>query len=372
MKRTLSFIFFFSFLLIEGFAQNILKPPHFISSKVDASEISIDGKIDEKVWNEVEWSSDFIDIQGVDFPKPYQQTKMKILWSDSLLFIAAYLEEKHIWAHIEEDEKIMYYDNDFEVFIDVNRDHHQYVEFEFNALNKKWDLYLDRPYRDTVKPDMAWNCQGLKHETHIYGSLNNPEGKPDSAWTLEIAIPIHQLTEQLKAGDVWNVNFSRVQWETTVENGKYIKKKLPEDNWVWSPTWQINIHRPEYWGQCHFVEEQNPEVASTVNIYGVTEGVDPQNKWYNMCVTTQSGSWQIYVNGVLQNLTRSSYWQGNIFGYGEDISSKTNVTIGALRRGSQVIGVFQGSIVHTSLHNRLLSSDEILQNYNALKGRFGL
>ena len=120
------------------------------------------------------------------------------------------------------------------------------------------------------------------------------------------------------------------------------------------------------------VNQQNPEVASTVNIYGVTEGVDPQNKWYNMCVTTQSGSWQIYVNGVLQNLTRSSYWQGNIFGYGEDISSKTNVTIGALRRGSQVIGVFQGSIVHTSLHNRLLSSDEILQNYNALKGRFGL
>ncbi len=260
MKNIPFIVLFLCLITIQAFSQNIQRPPYFISSKIDATEIIIDGKLDEEAWAKMEWSDDFQDIQGDQFPKPDQQTKMKILWCDSLLFIAAYLQENHIWAHIEEDEKIMYFDNDFEVFIDANRDHHHYFEFEFNALNKKWDLYLDRPYRDSVKPDMAWNCQGLKHKTSIYGSLNNPEGKPDSAWTIEIAIPIHQLTGSLESGDVWNVNFSRVQWETAIEDGKYIKKKLPEDNWVWSPTWQINIHRPEYWGQCYFVDEQNPEV----------------------------------------------------------------------------------------------------------------
>lgn len=249
----------FLFLILNGFSQDIQRPPHFISQKTHSSEIILDGIIDEAAWELVEWSDEFQDIQGSSFPKPSQRTKMKILWSDSLLFIAAYMEEEHIWAHIEKDEEIMYYDNDIEIFIDVNRDHHHYVEFEFNALNKKWDLYLDRPYRDFVHPDTAWNCKGLKHETHIYGSINQPKGKADSAWTIEIAIPIHQLTGQLKAGDVWNVNFSRVQWETVIEDGKYIKEKRPENNWVWSPTWAINIHRPEYWGQLYFVDENEPQ-----------------------------------------------------------------------------------------------------------------
>jgi len=261
MKKYLFLIFVFGLSIFNGFSQDIQRPPHFISQKVNSSEIIIDGIIDEAAWELVAWSDEFQDIQGPEFIRPKQPTKMKILWSDSLLFIAAYLEENHIWAHIEEDEKIMYYDNDFEVFIDVNRDHHHYFEFEFDALNKKWDLYLEQAYRDSVKPDMAWNCKGLKHETHIYGSINQPEGKADSAWTIEIAIPIHELTGKLKAGDVWNVNFSRVQWKTSIEDGKYIKKKLPEDNWVWSPTWQINIHRPEYWGQCYFVDQENPELV---------------------------------------------------------------------------------------------------------------
>lgn len=260
MKNYLFFIFVFCAFVSKAYAQDIQKPPHFMSQKVNSSEIIIDGVMDEAAWEKVAWSDDFQDIQGSGFSKPEQLTKMKILWSDSLLYIAAYLEENHIWAHIEEDEEIMYYDNDFEVFIDVNRDHHHYVEFEFNALNKKWDLYLDQPYRDSVTPDNAWNCEGLQHQTHIYGSLNQPEGKADSAWTIEIAIPIRQLTGKIESGDVWNVNFSRVQWQTSIEAGRYVKKKLPEDNWVWSPTWQINIHRPEYWGQCYFVEEKNPEI----------------------------------------------------------------------------------------------------------------
>ncbi|NPD86447.1 hypothetical protein HNS38_16865 [Lentimicrobium sp. L6] len=261
MKKIVFLLIVFSILVSKVYSQDIQRPPHFISQKVNSSEMIIDGIIDESAWERVEWSGEFQDIQGPEFPKPNQPTKMKMLWSDSLLFIAAYLEENHIWAHIEEDEKVMYYDNDFEVFIDVNRDHHHYFEFEFNALNKKWDLYLDQPYRDSVTPDNAWNCKGLQHEIHILGSLNEPSGNVDSAWTIEIAIPIHQLTGNIEPGDVWNVNFSRVQWQTNIVDGKYVKKKQREDNWVWSPTWQINIHRPEYWGQCYFEDEENPEIA---------------------------------------------------------------------------------------------------------------
>ena len=255
MKKSI-IILLLSFIIQFSYAQIPPEPPFYEAVKVYENEIKIDGVLDEKSWAKASWTELFQDIQGSKFPQPKQITKAKILWGDSMIYIAAYIEETHIWAHIIEDEKVMYYDNDFEVFIDPNGDHHNYYEFEFNALNKKWDLFLQWPYRDIIKPDLAWDCKGLKHSTHIFGTINKPNDL-DSAWTIEIAIPVHQMASELHSGDVWRMNFSRVQWETDIIDENYVKKDLPENNWVWSPTWMINIHRPEYWGYVHFVDSTN-------------------------------------------------------------------------------------------------------------------
>jgi hypothetical protein len=54
-------------------------------------------------------------------------------------------------------------------------------------------------------------------------------------------------------GQEWRINFSRVEWRTNVENGKYVKvAALPEDNWVWSPQGLINMHVPDRWGFVKF------------------------------------------------------------------------------------------------------------------------
>lgn len=62
-------------------------------------------------------------------------------------------------------------------------------------------------------------------------------------------------------GDEWRVNFSRVQWPLVIEDGGYRKEREPvdwsdhpEDNWVWSPQGQIDMHLPERWGVVRFVE----------------------------------------------------------------------------------------------------------------------
>lgn len=54
-------------------------------------------------------------------------------------------------------------------------------------------------------------------------------------------------------GDQWRINFSRVEWDVTVTDGKY--GKIPghvEHNWVWSPQGVIDMHRPERWGFIQF------------------------------------------------------------------------------------------------------------------------
>ena len=233
------------------FSQEISQPKKYVCYHID-KPIVLDGDINDSVWQLAKWTDDFMDIQGPTHTKPQYQTKVKMLWSDSFLYVAAYMQEPHIWANVTEDEKIMYVDNDFEIFIDPNGDNHNYYEFEFNALNKKWDLFLERPYRDKVKPDLKWNCPDLQNATVVYGSINNPKGKEDSAWTMEIAIPLNSIQKGVTDQHIWRINFSRVEWDTKIRGKKYKKLKKPEHNWVWSPQWAINMHRPEYWGYLQF------------------------------------------------------------------------------------------------------------------------
>jgi hypothetical protein len=153
---------------------------------------------------------------------------------------------------------VIFQDNDFEVFIDPNGDNHEYYEFEINALNTGWDLVLTRPYKDGGKAINSWEIPGLKTAIHIQGTLNDPRDT-DKGWSLEIAFPWKVLAELAykpappKDGDQWRINFSRVEWQHSVADGKY--RKVPgkmEDNWVWAPQGVIDMHRPETWGYVQF------------------------------------------------------------------------------------------------------------------------
>lgn len=226
-----------------------------------AGVITIDGEITGEEWSSATWSNLFTDIEGELKPAPLYDTRMKMLWDDSYLYIAAELKEPHIWATLRQRDTVIFHDNDFEVFIDPDGDTHGYYEFEMNALNTVWDLLLTMPYRDNGRAIDAWDIAGLKSAVRIYGTLNDPSDI-DDRWTLEIAFPFDVLEEwgNIPAdGTVWRMNFSRVNWKTGTANGKYVKESdpetgrpLPEYNWLWSPQGLINVHYPEMWGFVKF------------------------------------------------------------------------------------------------------------------------
>ena len=267
-KFILLFIFFGcenEIQLIPNIKNQIIIPKKYYVKKTNNS-IEIDGKDDESDWKLAELSEDFIDIEGVK--KPYQKTNFKMLWDDQFLYIHATLEEKHVWGDIKERDMVIYHNNDFEVFIDPDGDTYNYGEIEINALGTEWDLFLDKPYRLGGKANSKWDIEGLKSSVHINGSINN-FNDIDQDWNVEIAIPLKEISFLKKEdqntpshGDIWRVNFSRVQWEFQVEDGKYQRKNdngklYPENNWVWSNQGKINMHIPENWGFVIFTENNH-------------------------------------------------------------------------------------------------------------------
>lgn len=221
------------------------------------SPVQVDGKLDE--WANVPWTSPFVDIEGDSKPKPRFMTRAKIAWDATFLYVAAELEEPHLWATYTKHDSVIFHEHDFEVFLDPDGDTRHYFEFEMNVLNTSWDLYLNKPYRRKGKPDNTWEIPGLKTAVHASGTINDPRDT-DKGWTLEIAMPWTAFDRgprpaaAPKPNETWRINFSRVEWPIVIRDGKYEKPAgSKEANWVWSPQGLINMHVPERWGYVTFV-----------------------------------------------------------------------------------------------------------------------
>jgi hypothetical protein len=230
---------------------------HYVCHRA-SSPVAIDGLLDDPIWEQAPWTEDFVDIEGAAKPPPRFRTRAKMLWDDQYLYIGATLEEPQVWATLTEHDQIVFHDNDFEVFVDPNGDGREYYEIEVNALNTIFDLFLVRTYLEGGPALHGWDCKGLRSAVYVHGTLNNP-ADTDRDWSVEFAVPWAALAEAAHrpapphAGDTWRMNFSRVEWQTRVVDGRYEKvPNVPEDNWVWSPQGVINMHLPERWGYVEF------------------------------------------------------------------------------------------------------------------------
>ena len=246
-------------LALSSAAQSPNTPPNSYDCYRTPHPIQIDGKLNDPAWKTAPWTTGFVDIQGPAQPQPRYRTRMKMLWDSTYLYVAADIEEPDVKATLTQHDSIIFHDNDFELFLKPLSDATGYFEFEINALNTSWDLYLDKPYNQGGKADSSWNIPGLKTAVAIQGTLNNSTDK-DRGWTVEIAIPwiaftTRQPVPKPAAGAQWRANFSRVEWPKGVDSNSPAANQPNhhlEDNWVWTPQGAINMHIPEKWGYLNF------------------------------------------------------------------------------------------------------------------------
>ena len=277
LPKSLLFYFLFGSGLQQAIGQQnvfdvqaMQSDPKTYSAIKIKNPITIDGRAAEIDWQKAEWSSDFVDITHADDLMPTLQTRVKMLWDDQHLYLYAEMQEPHIWADIVQHDAIIYHNNDFEVFIKPSSQQEIYYELEVNPLNTILDLAMTKPYRYNGEALIHWDLKGLKSAVHHQGTLNNPNDT-DQYWSVEMAIPFQSILAFGKgkkpvANSQWQINFSRVQWQHSVENGIYQRKKLhnkllEEHNWVWSPIGIINMHYPERWGYVQFVESPTSSIT---------------------------------------------------------------------------------------------------------------
>jgi hypothetical protein len=89
------------------------------------------------------------------------------------------------------------------------------------------------------------------------------------------------------------------------------------------------------------------------------------NTWYNLVGTWQAGlNTQLYTNGVLTSGTRNGSAQNSV------IDGNANLNIGT--RPGNASFRFSGNMGPSMFYNRALTPLEIQQNFNAIRGRYGI
>ena len=110
------------------------------------------------------------------------------------------------------------------------------------------------------------------------------------------------------------------------------------------------------------------------------------NTWYHAAVTFSTATgWRLYLNGALDSTNTSTSKVFSAYDVGDALFAEVSSGVGYgattafIGSGEILIGAygtgsngFTGRISSAFVYNRVLSATEIQQNYNALRGRFGL
>ena len=105
--------------------------------------LKIDGELNEKAWLDSRWSEFFVDIEGDLKPAPATKTRVKMLWDEKYLYIAAQLQEPHVWANTKPEKDIIFRDNVFKIFIDPDNNMNDDFEIQINPQNNMLFLIMN-------------------------------------------------------------------------------------------------------------------------------------------------------------------------------------------------------------------------------------
>ena len=246
-----------------------------------AEAITVDGELDESVWQRVEWSAPFVGISEGE--RARSETRLALLWDDEHLYVGYRVEDHDIRGTMGAYHDHVYMDDD-DVEIFVAGDGY-YYEMGMNPLNNMYELrwtwleplvrerrfdeidallrvedYLYYVTREGDRlgriGDLNYHLSGLQTAVHIDGVLNQPRIR-DTGWTVEMALPWRSLADiaggrQMPpaVGDVLRIMGYRM--DHVWDGGEAREHEAS----TWNAVGCGNIHIPERWSEVTFVDEE--------------------------------------------------------------------------------------------------------------------
>ena len=201
MKSLLNFLGFMLFLF--AFSAHAQEPSAPIKKRIYITKPVgntiapiIDGKLDEVVWNNVEWGNDFIERRPDENTPPSEQTKFKILYDAKNLYIGVRAYDKSPDSIVKRMGRKDTFDGDWvEISFDSYHDLRTTFSFITSAAGVKSDYFGSG---NGNNEDESWNP--------IWTTKANIDTE---GWTCEMKIPLSQLRFGNDDNQIWGLQVQR-------------------------------------------------------------------------------------------------------------------------------------------------------------------
>jgi hypothetical protein len=179
---------------ISGFS--LPQPEKEISARRCDEKIRIDGRLEERIWQEA-GRSDFVQQDPTDGGEPSEKTTFWVAFDEEALYVAARLEDRQpqkIVGLLGRRDDLT--DSDwFHLSLDPLRDRRSGFTFSVNPAGSIADCVLYNDAWTDYSWDGIWEARAERY---------------DFGWSLEMKIPFDQLRFPRRAEMLWGLNVQRV------------------------------------------------------------------------------------------------------------------------------------------------------------------
>ena len=184
--------------IILLFTSNMFGQKKTLQTQFTDEKITIDGKLDEKVWKSAQTATDFLMVapyNGVPIP-PEKKTEVKVVYTNEAIYVAAMLyddEPNKISRELTERDNFATADH-FGVQLNGYNDGQQEFRFFVSAAGVQIDVF----YTEANGEDYSWNAI-WESKTQI----------TNFGWVVEMRIPYAALRFSTEKKQTWGLNFYR-------------------------------------------------------------------------------------------------------------------------------------------------------------------
>ena len=222
MKSSITvIILFFSSLFVPILAQenSTVEKRVYTTQFLNQTEApTIDGILNDKSWDIVDWTSDYIENEPDENTPPTEQTKFKIVYDKNFLYFAFKCYDKDPKGIIKRLSRRDGFEGDWvEVNIDSYNDKRTGFSFTISASGVKGDEFISDNGNNW---DGSWNP--------IWYVKTNVD---EEGWTAELKIPFSQLKFGASKEQVWGLQSSR-RYFRAEERSVWQRVKRDAPGWV--------------------------------------------------------------------------------------------------------------------------------------------
>jgi len=193
------FLFFIALLLMTSLAYGQERPkPSLTAIQLRDQKITIDGRLDEPVWQTGEAATDFVDKEPIAGVFSVAQSFVRVAYDQDNLYIGADLRDPDpSLVYADERQRDAGFDrsDSFWVLIDTYHDHQTGFLFETNPLSAMSDALVSQ--------------DGRKIEQNWDGLWEVAARRTETGWSVEFRIPFSTLRFQPGASQIWGIQFRR-------------------------------------------------------------------------------------------------------------------------------------------------------------------